>query len=547
MVKIAALLRSFSPVLISVLIVVYPFFRVAIPRWPWLAPFGYLWMSSLFVGLCGIAVWALWQLVQQSRKERSWYTVSVILLWFVVIIAAAIPPEFSHDESISQVGCFISQLKGSPAAVFRSSCVWAYPSVSFAVQALPSLLFGVSLFNISLGASLLLFPGITLFAYGLRRLVRDAPEGDILAASALALLSQALVIFRLLVYHDQTSAPLALTLSFLGLLIMSIKDEQRTALFVLLPLLVFSTDMYVPVLSPLAATCAVLAWFSLRPGPPKALSLPTLIAITTIICSFLSHWYRRGDLRIGMEHHLSSGSANKAWRLLQFIILQKGGVSYAAPVLWSLLLTFLVLGSLGRWGWKGLTCALWMIATIICAYYMGGVSPDLAWSAMGGIHRAAPVFPVLIAVTLLGTAPLFAGASLRPIGRWALLLAAVVPTLCVVRKFRPPAFQPMGYAMHRGVSERLSPGEQANLSFLVRSDHETLRLLPGHYKVFNPGARSAEFKDSCVPETLPPPNTFVWTIDKPACETYALAHGYEIIMKHEARYGKFILLRVKAH
>ncbi len=511
----------------ALLLALYPLFDALVPYYPKVGLVGFGWMLCIY-GCLGILAFAsLFQLVQQARKERSWLTVAVLGVWLILLVVAAIPARLLSDENIFQFGCPQVVFREMEDYGFTAPCFLGYPNRSYLLQALSVALFGISPFVANIGASILLFPGFVLFAHALRIVTERARSSDLIAACALALLFQCTVLLRIIYYHDQTTHPFAFALSFIGLAVLAVWRQERFALFTLLALVLVSTAMYPPILAVDALLALFLLWALLKRRLPQGSALLVYVTAFLALISFIQTLAYRLDIRVGVDSHTIEHLSERCTALLHFLLFQRGGFGYAEPVLHILFLGCIALGLLGIFGVRVWIFSVWSIGVILASFFMGGMTPELAWWEMTGMHRAAPLFALLTLVVAIGLTKRIGGYHLTLGAKLVLVALASIPGIRAVVRQPMPLLPPLSYRVWQVAERSTPPGITPELTLMTRSDVAFLGELPKHYVYLNPGRTYRYYNETCLPMEPVPPYTFVVTVDDPFCAASAPFDGFQ--------------------
>lgn len=496
---------------------VYPLLDVATSYEPRFGYVGYAWIAIVFAALFGYAGVSAKRLVAQAREERSWLTVGIVGIWCALIFVSTLSPSLLSDENIFQVGCPLERFAVEPDGGFLKDCFIGYPTRSYVLQALPAQLFGFSAFAANLGAALLFFPGFVLFAYGLRLLTRGSRASDFISAASLALMFQATILLRVIVYHDQTSQPASVALIFVGLVLTVFLEGNKRALLLLLSLMIFATSMYPAVFAVLALSGVVLVW-GCGVGRIKRDAAPVVWSgLVVSAIAFLQTRGYREDLRFGVSPFDIEHIGERIQTLIKFVVLQADGDAFADPILHVVLLSVLLLGIFGWWGRRVFVLAVWMAAVIVSGFFMGGMSPELAWYHMTGMHRSTSIYPVLSALVAY---QLSKRIDYRRVGsRVQALVFAVIalPAAYSVLTFPYPTQPPLSLRMFRLVHDVVPKGERGSPTFFTRVDFPALGELPKHYHWMDRDSSHIYFEKTCVPNQEVPKHSLIVTVDDEIC------------------------------
>jgi hypothetical protein len=521
----------------TLFLLLYPLLDPIVSFYPRLGLAGYGWVLSVYLVVFAVAARVFWHLLSQAREEGRWWTLGTVVLWWSFIIGVAIPARLLSDENIFEFGCPQLAFRDSQDFGFLSQCFIGYPTRSYLLQALPITLLGFSPFVANLGASLLLFPGIVLLAQAIRIVTERARASDFITGLAMLFLFQCTLLIRIIYYHDQTSHPVALTMIFIGLVALWLGRSDRLAFFSLLSLSLAATAMYPPVLSVLCLLGVFLGWKFLRNELPEGSGGSLAITGILAIISFAQTLAYRLDLRLGVDTHTIDHLPGRLKELGTFITTQSNGMPYAALPFQIVFLSFLVLGLFGRFGWPVFVFCAWSVVLVFVSFFASGMSPELAWWMMTGMHRTATIFPIFVVFVAYGLSRRIEPYRLSPKAMALLLLCVVAPAVWSVSRLPIPNMPPLSFRVWQ-VAQRVTPTSvKPELTLLTRNDIPVLGELPKHYLYLNPERTFDHYAGTCLPQRPVPPHTLVVTIDDQVCEQTTGREGFEEV----AAWGELLL------
>jgi hypothetical protein len=495
----------------------YPLLDIIFSKYREFGNLGFIWIVALFLGICAAAGWAMYRLCEIARIEKRWLTLIALLAWVCFVVGIALPDAFVCDENIMQVGCLFDSLIDPVDSGYLSRCFLGYPRRSFLIQSLPSLAFGISSFALNIGPSLLVLPGLALFTYAVRTLTRAARESDLITALVLALLFQCTIFIRILIYHDQTSQPVAVALCLIGLTVISVIDKRRWALILALGLLALSASLYPPVLSVVGLAAVVLGWALCSNRLPPQSGLLTVLGGATLALSFIQTLSYRTDLRLGVSELTGEGAWGRVNQLLSFLAFQQNGAPFATWLLHGIIFAVLIVGGLGLLGLRAWVLCAWSVAVLVAAFFADGYYPVLTWDQMTGIHRAAPVFPVVLVLTAIALASWFKGREVRAFPRTVAIALGVIPGLVSLAQYGYPQKPPLSLDVFRAAQVSL-PKLYPHVRIFLRGDISHLVELPRHYRHLSPDAEFIFYHGSCLPFNGLTANDIVLTAHDELCD-----------------------------
>ncbi len=521
----------------TLFLLLYPLLDVLVRFFPPLGLVGYGWIVSVYVVVYVVAARAFWGLVARAREDQEWWTVGAVVIWLLFTLGAAIPERLLSDENIFEFGCPQLAFRDLPDFGFLSQCFIGYPTRSYLLQALPVRFLGFSPFIANLGSSLLLFPGIILLAQAIRIVTDRARTSDFITGLAILSLFQCALLPRIIYYHDQTSHPVALTMIFMGLVALWLERSDRLALFSLLALFLVSTSMYPPIISVLGLLAVFLAWMFFRKRLPAGSGgFLLLTGMLAVVCFAQTLTYRL-DIRLGVDTYNIENLPQRLLELATFLTTQTNGIWYAALPFQIVFLLFLIGGLIGRFGWVAFCFCVWCVALILVSFFAGGMSPELAWWKMTGMHRTAPIFPIFVLLVAYGLAKRIEPYRLSLRATWLLLACVVVPGVWTVYRLPIPNLPPLSYRVWQ-VAQRIIPQDaQPNPTLITRNDIPALGELPKHYLYLNPDRTFDHFAGSCLPQKPVSRDTLIVTMDDAVCQQNPSREGFEEV----AAWGELLL------
>jgi len=514
----------------------YPLLDLLVSMYPSLGVVGYGWLLCVYLLVFVLAGRTFWALVGQAREERQWWTVGTVVVWWLFILAAAFSERLLSDENIFEVGCPQNTFRHAADFGFLDQCFIGYPTRSYLLQALPVLLFGFSPSMANLGASLLLFPGIVLLAQAIRIVTQRARASDFITGLAMLLLFQCSVLIRIIYYHDQTTQPVAITMILMGLLALWLDRLDRSAFFALLALVLVSTSMYPPILSVLCLLGVLLLWMLFRKELPAGDAGPLLMTGFLAVVCFVQTLAYRLDMRIGVDTAVVGDVSGRLWELATFIVTQSNGMGYAALPFQALFLLFLVGGLLGLFGLFAFIFSVWSVALIVVSFFASGMSSELTWYFMTGMHRTAPIFPLFALFMAFGLSKRVESYRLSRGAMTLLLVFVVGPGVWTVYRFPIPDFPPLSFRVWQVAQRVTPPGVRPEPTLITRNDIPALGELPKHYLYLNPERTFKHYAGTCLPQEPVPPYTLVVTKDDEVCQQQRTREGFEEV----AAWGEFV-------
>ncbi|OGG04238.1 hypothetical protein A2Z33_03750 [Candidatus Gottesmanbacteria bacterium RBG_16_52_11] len=372
------------------------------------------------------------RLTCDAGRGKAVLSAVAVLISLATILYLSTRAQFMSFESTHEIACAVSLLKGKGNA-YAGTCLYGYPAKQYFIPALPTLLFGRSVFSLQAGNAVYFLIGLPVFAYGLYRWLADHPARDILTASAVLTPWLFPVLGWVVFNFEQAAYPSALALLGAGLVLRS--ETTKNIIYpALIGMLAYTLAfMYTPGL----ALCGLLTVYLLTDafrrgirGQPSAL-VPMAFIVLFLAGLLLSLRYRT-DIRI-------AGDGEPLLPAIQTVLVTSGNVlnhflitPYGVP--WTvgffgwIFLGILVYSLVGGNGWMGAVCAVWIWGTLMAGMMMQGYAGGAAVDYM--LKRSTVSIPFFV---LLFTAAV----RHLPVKRH-ILAALLIPLIVsgIIRQYR---------------------------------------------------------------------------------------------------------------
>jgi len=160
---------------------------------------------------------------------------------------------------------------------------------------------------------------------------------------------------------------------------------------------------------------------------------------------------------------------------------------------------------------------------------MSGMSPELAWWMMVGIHRAAPVFAIFILLLAVGLSRRLKDYALSQGAQFVMLALVALPGIQAVAHEPIKSEAPLAYRIWKLVQRETPAGVIPNPTLVTRNDIAVLGEIPKHYLYLNLDRTFVYYAGSCLPKDPVPPHTIVVTIDDAICQGTPSREGFQEI------------------
>jgi hypothetical protein len=333
-----------------------------------------------------------------AHPRRPWLALAVAAAVAIALLILAGRTESLHRELAEEVGCALDRLASDPVAGFKTRCYLGYPTRQYYLAALPSALFGRSLFTLQAGGAIYFLIGLGLFVCGLHAFFGGDRTADAIAAATLLFFLHLRWSLYMTSHFEQSGFPEALALAFAGACLLYLSRHEASGVWLLALVLVHAASSYTPALSLAVGGIFVLAAiaFADRPSRPhrRALLLAMLLVAVEIAVSLT---YRR-DLRLVGNADSPGGFIVRLGSAARQLLLPDNDAPFADPLglvgLW-VSLGLALCGRLGRWA---VGIAAWFLLTSLVASASYGT---WLYSAELALHRSSVAIPALLVLFAL--------------------------------------------------------------------------------------------------------------------------------------------------
>jgi hypothetical protein len=285
--------------------------------------------------------------------------------------------------------------------------------------------------------------------------------------------------------------------------------------------------MYPPVLAVNALLALFLGWAVIKKRLPKGGVWLACLTVPLVVISFIQTLAYRLDIRFGVDSYNVDHLSERLEALFNFIIFQNNGFVYAEPVLHLIFLGCVSLGLIGVFGRIVWVFSVWAVVVIFASFFMGGMSPELAWWQMTGMHRAAPIFAFLVLLVANGLSKRIGHYRLTIGAKVVVAAVVIIPGIRAVVRQPIPLLPPLSYRVWQ-VAERNTPsGVKPEPTLMTRNDIAVLGEIPKHYLYLNLDRTFVYYSGTCLPTEPVPPYTLVITMDDAVCAANQSRDGFQ--------------------
>lgn len=354
-----------------------------------------IWFVSFFY-LFSFALVCLKDILVKIIKGRS--IVSLILLIFFLVLIGINLNQAKNlgGETLQEIGCALSQLEKSADWGFRGQCFLGYPTRGYLIPAIPSILFGRSLFSLHLGGSLFFILGVIIFSSGVLSLFKYEYTGDLVSGLVLSLVLHTHYLNQFLFYFEQSNFPFSLTMILVGLFMHYWASRKVTLLYLSGILLLYFIYSYTPALALfLFAEMFIFIMFFHRQIPKWHKILLVAIMVGTLI-SFATSFQFRGRIPfLVLEERNQRQLVEDVIEAGDHLLFQKETRPFVSHILTGFFVAFFLMSLTGFFGWHYILLSLYLMAVFLISVLSHGYD---YYHVDFRLHRTMVVLPVFYAM-----------------------------------------------------------------------------------------------------------------------------------------------------
>lgn len=350
-----------------------------------------LWLISWFF----IFLFAVKQFIELIKliwtKKLFWTLILILLLGGIVLFNTTNPKNIS-GETTQEINCMLTHFETSADWGFQKTCLFGYPARQFIIPALPSLVFGRSLFALNLGGAVYFIIGLIVFASGLLSSLGKNKTGDIIVAIILSFIFHIYYFNHFMFYYEQSIYPFCFALLTGGMFLHYFTKPSLNTLTLVGLSSLYLTFSYTPGVP--AYYLLILVLFLLLINHKSLFTHKILIAgiILISLFSYILSLKFRNDINLIQLTQTTINIKQDLLTTLNHLLLQKNGNPVVSPVFNLIFLSTIFLSLFFVFGWPMFIGAVWILSVIIFSVVSKGYT---YYGVDFRFHRATVVFPVL--------------------------------------------------------------------------------------------------------------------------------------------------------
>lgn len=350
-----------------------------------------LWIVS-WIFIFSFAIKQLIELVKLAWSKKLFMTLIVVLLLGGIVLVNTTNPKNISGETTQEINCILTQFELSTDWGFNKTCLFGYPARQFIIPALPSLVFGRSLFALNFGGAIYFIIGLIIFASGLFSYLGKDKTSDIIIATILSFIFHIYYFNHLMFFYEQSIYPFCFTLIISGLFVYYLTEKSlKTLLLIGLSsfYLIFSYTSGLAVFFLVALTL----FFILLGKKTKFLHRIVLTGVIfVLLLSYLLSLKFRGDINLVQITEPTVNLKNDLFNTFDHLLFQKHGNPIVSPIFNYIFLSTTILSIFFVFGWKMFIGSLWILVVIILSIISKGY---VYYGIDYRLNRVTIVFPVL--------------------------------------------------------------------------------------------------------------------------------------------------------
>lgn len=357
------------------------FGKIGTVLWVFSWLFVFLFAAKQFIGLIKLA----WD------KNLFMTLILVFILGGIVLVNTTNPKNIS-GETTQEINCMLTHFESSADWGFQKTCLFGYPARQFIIPALPSLIFGRSLFALNFGGALYFVIGLIIFASGLLNYLGKNKTNDIIVSIILSFIFHIYYFNHFMFFYEQSIYPFCFTLLIGGLFLFHLTKKSSEIVFLLALSLFYLVFSYTPGLA--VFFLAVLSLFFMLINKKTQFSHKIIIGviIATSILSYLVTLKFRGDIKLIQITQTAINVKQDLITTFNHLLFQRNGNPLVSPILNFIFLSLIFLSLILFFGWSFFIGAVWAMSVIILSV----ISKGYAYYGVDfRLHRATVIFPPL--------------------------------------------------------------------------------------------------------------------------------------------------------
>jgi hypothetical protein len=355
-----------------------------------------LWYVSFFLVALVAARFFLTLAYRALVRKQHMVTFVTVLILLVIIGWNTVDVRNVSGETTQEIQCALLHLQETEDWGYQHTCLFGYPARQFFIPALPSLLFGRSLFTLHIGSYLYFFVAVVLFATGMLHVFGKRPHADLVSASILTLILHVHYFNHFMTFYEQSIYPFLFGLTFFGFLFIFIRTHSYESLIMMGFTLQYMIFSYTPGLA-LFVFCIALLGYLLIFTKSISLSRKWVLGIVlfVLISSIGATLFSRTDIHLASSDRSYSLLLEDIREAAYLFVNPSHGTHMVSPFLFGPFLFFLAGSVFFFRDWKLCIASVWIGAVIFVAVVAKGYA---YYDVDFRLHRATVIFPVIFSM-----------------------------------------------------------------------------------------------------------------------------------------------------
>lgn len=368
----------------------------------------------LFTGILSFVCMGYWLICRciKDVKNKDFILVAgfFILLGFFFYFVGNVNYSDVNQDATQQMAAGINSFSQSNWN-FTGSAFLGYPNRQYLLAALPSLLFGRSIFTLHLGFAIPFFFGLIMFYLGLREWCNESRGSGLSALAAVYSLLAFRFVTEYFMNFEQAITPISLTMILIGLFLKLCKKPDIITMVVLAWTCSYCAGSYTPVLASVGLLIVFLVLYILDIHKNKTIKYEWMeypVEVIKCICFIIIYIIAVTVIILSHTTPIKTEQVKEeisfpvyCFRCIRDFFFDKDVVFFGGIGL--VMLIYIVLALTFRLKLQDLLIALWVFAVVILANYMTGYTTyQKTWI----LQRTMIIIPVLIAGIVISLLPL---------------------------------------------------------------------------------------------------------------------------------------------
>lgn len=350
----------------------------------------YVWFFSYLY----LAVFAIYSLLYVISR-RAIFTTGVIALFLFLLITNYVKPANISGEATIELTCALDQLKTSPDKGFRQTCMFGYPTRQYYLTAIPTLLFGRSLWTLSLGGSLYFILGLFIFCAGCLKFLKQHAYADIVTAGIVSAFFHFHFAMHFLFVFEQGNYPFSLALILAGSFLHFISKPRAIYLVPISLTLVYAIYSYTPSLTLIPLAMLAIIYLALAHKGYSWTIRFSLLSIIPVLLFYLSAslLFRHDINIINTQTRSPELLRQDLIKAGQDFIFNRFSEPFVSPLFIPILGLIVLASASYAFGPIPMVVSAWIVGTIVFSIVSRGY---VYYGIDFRLHRASVVLPIFL-------------------------------------------------------------------------------------------------------------------------------------------------------